>query len=196
MKICCPPCAVYFHEGAGVPRGPASRPAAARGAGLPQRNPAARAGSSPPAASAAGTRCCAGRRPAPRRRRSPPRHQGPRAWTASDPARRAAPALPARNSSQPSSLTSPPRARRGALEQSARRRGPARLDSYPGPVVLPHGRRHVDAANKVEDAGRHRSRASCTPRPAATTARRHRPPSANLREARWPQMGGPGSSRP
>ena len=33
MKICCPPCAVYFHEGAGVPRGPASRPASPRVAG-------------------------------------------------------------------------------------------------------------------------------------------------------------------
>ena len=45
--------------------------------------------------------------------------------------------------------------RRGALQQSPRRRGPARLDRDRRPVGLPHGHRHVDAADEPQDAGRH-----------------------------------------
>ena len=76
MKCCCPPCAVYMHEGPGVPRGPAWRavfldersggsPASTRVERRPgdaascKRRPA-RAGASPLSAWGPGTRCCAG----------------------------------------------------------------------------------------------------------------------------------------
>ena len=73
MKCCCPPCAVYMHEGPGVPRGPAWRvvfldersggsPASTRVERRPgdaascKRRPA-RAGASPLSAWGPGTRC-------------------------------------------------------------------------------------------------------------------------------------------
>ena len=115
MKCCCPPCAVYFHEGPGVPRDPAWRvvfldersgsPASTRVERRPRDtastrdedcyrvNHPARAGASPPVALGGCTRCYAGSPRAPAGR-WPSRPRRPTAWTDPDPSRRAARGFP------------------------------------------------------------------------------------------------------
>jgi len=88
MKCCCPPCAVFFHEGTGVPCCPASRQSTDEHrcaiAPLSRRRPR-RAGASRPAASDAGTRCSA---ILPRTCQCPRARRPPSRWSARRPRRK------------------------------------------------------------------------------------------------------------
>ena len=131
MKICCPPCAVYFHEGAGVPRGPASCSGgdARRGAikEIPPRAQARRR--LLPRLLVHDALLDAGRRRGAEGARRGPKGRGRLAVTR--------PGAPPPRSPRviPHNFRAlrHPHARRGALQDSPRRRGPARLDRIRGP---------------------------------------------------------------